>query len=53
VQCNRPDPFDCNAATIDHIVPFVLGGDHSRANVQTLCLSCNSSKSDTVANTAA
>ncbi len=31
--------------TIDHITPVVLGGENSYDNLQTLCQSCNSSKS--------
>lgn len=42
--CTLPDPFVLNAATIDHIVPLVAGGAHTRWNAQTLCLSCNSAK---------
>lgn len=48
VQCNQPDPYDRTAATIDHVVPLHLGGDHSQANAQTLCLSCNARKADQV-----
>lgn len=29
---------------LDHIVPFSRGGEHSYANVQTLCSSCNKRK---------
>lgn len=46
IQCNTPDPYDRTAATIDHVIPLSSGGEHSRRNVQTLCLSCNSRKSD-------
>lgn len=31
-------------ATLDHLVPLSLGGEHSRANVATACFSCNSRK---------
>jgi len=34
--------------TIDHVVPLVLGGRHSKDNVQPLCISCNSRKNDKV-----
>jgi 5-methylcytosine-specific restriction endonuclease McrA len=35
-------------ATIDHIVPLALGGEHKYANVQTACMECNSKKGATV-----
>lgn len=44
VRCRQPSPFDLCAATVDHVVPLALGGEHSRANAQTACLSCNSAK---------
>jgi 5-methylcytosine-specific restriction endonuclease McrA len=44
IQCEQPDPFNVRSATIDHIVALADGGEHSRANAQTLCLSCNSAK---------
>lgn len=37
----------CRAAvrlSIDHIIPLVRGGEHSRRNIQMLCIPCNSSK---------
>lgn len=49
VSCTEPDPYVLTSATVDHIVPFSRGGEHSLANVQTLCLSCNSAKQDRVA----
>ena len=44
VECTTPDPFDLRAATVDHVVALAAGGEHSRRNAQTLCLSCNSAK---------
>jgi 5-methylcytosine-specific restriction endonuclease McrA len=48
--CYRPvnpksiDPFDGQRATLDHRMPLTLGGAHSKSNLQTAHLSCNSSK---------
>jgi len=36
-------------ATVDHIVPLALGGNHKYANVQTACQQCNTNKGATVA----
>ena len=52
-RCAEPDPFNLRAATIDHVVPLAAGGEHSRRNVQTLCLSCNSAKQDRLTSPAA
>ncbi len=46
IRCTEPDPFVLTAATVDHVIPYAKQGEHSRANAQTLCLSCNSRKSD-------
>ncbi|MDF9718094.1 HNH endonuclease [Nocardioides sp. ChNu-99] len=44
IRCTDPDPYTLTAATVDHVVALADQGEHSRANAQTLCLSCNSSK---------
>ncbi len=36
------------AATVDHIIPLALGGEHSLRNVQCACRQCNGVKSATV-----
>ena len=46
IECSKPDPYVQTSATVDHIVPLSKGGDHTMANVQTLCLLCNSTKQD-------
>ena len=33
-----------DAPVLDHIVPIVLGGPHSRRNLRCLCYACNASK---------
>lgn len=42
--CTEPSPFDLKSATVDHVTPLTQGGKHSRANVKTACLGCNSTK---------
>jgi 5-methylcytosine-specific restriction endonuclease McrA len=47
--CGDPVPMDVKcpdpqAPTIDHVVPFALGGNDLRANVQLAHFSCNSRK---------
>lgn len=37
-----------NPLSHDHIIPISLGGEHSLANSQVLCFSCNSSKQDKI-----
>ena len=45
IECPRDTKWPAkNFATLDHIVAITKGGLHSYDNVQTLCLSCNSSK---------
>lgn len=38
------DPFDPQRVTLDHRMPIALGGAHSKTNLQTAHLSCNSRK---------
>lgn len=38
------DALDPTSATVDHVIPLSQGGDHILANVQSLCLMCNSIK---------
>lgn len=51
--CGEPtdafaSPFDPASATVDHIVPLSLGGEHSLVNAQCAHLGCNSAKQDAV-----
>lgn len=47
-RVKRTKEYDVKQATIDHIVPIALGGEHRYANVQTACMECNSKKGATV-----
>ena len=38
--------IDMDAPELDHVIPLSKGGEHSYANVQLLCRSCNGTKSD-------
>lgn len=39
------EKLDAKNITLDHFVPQCAGGTHSKANLRTACLSCNSIKS--------
>jgi 5-methylcytosine-specific restriction endonuclease McrA len=41
------------SASVDHIIPLVLGGEHSMANVQAAHLVCNLRKGDRLNSAAA
>lgn len=47
-KVRRTKEWNTRQATIDHIVPIALGGEHSYANVQTACMECNSKKGATI-----
>lgn len=40
------DCFDPNSPSIDHVIPFAKGGEHSRANARCAHFGCNSAKQD-------
>ena len=42
----QADVFDPLSATVDHVVPLSLAGEHTMANVRCACLGCNSRKQD-------
>lgn len=51
--CYRPvnpksiDPYDPQRVTLDHRMPIALGGAHTRTNLQTAHMVCNSRKGAT------
>ena len=38
------DCYQPNSATVDHVTPLALGGQHTLANVRCACFQCNSTK---------
>jgi 5-methylcytosine-specific restriction endonuclease McrA len=51
--CGQPvnpnaDCYQSDSATVDHVTPLSLGGDHSRANSRCACFKCNSTKQATL-----
>jgi 5-methylcytosine-specific restriction endonuclease McrA len=45
IKCNPKAEWPAgNLPTLDHIIALANGGEHSYANAQTLCLSCNCRK---------
>lgn len=44
IPCQRTSFPATDYATVDHIVALTNGGEHSYANAQTLCFSCNAAK---------
>lgn len=47
-KVKRTTEWDPRQATIDHIIPLSLGGEHKYTNVQTACMECNSKKGATI-----
>ena len=47
VTPGKPPPS--NYATVDHIVPLVLGGANDRSNLALACRECNDDKGDLTA----
>ena len=44
-KIKRTKSYHPQQATVDHIVPLSVGGDHMYVNVQAACMACNSRKS--------
>ena len=44
----RNDSMKPNMATLDHVIPLHIGGEHTYSNVVTCCFRCNSAKSGTI-----
>lgn len=40
------EEYDPKLATVDHVIPWVKGGNHVWSNVQNCCLRCNIQKKD-------
>ena len=38
------DCYQPNSATVDHVIPFAEGGQHTLGNVRCACFQCNSTK---------
>lgn len=38
------DCYQPNAATVDHVIPYAEGGQHTLANARCACFQCNSTK---------
>lgn len=43
-RCMKPDCGATERLELDHVVPLSIGGDHTLANAQILCKTCNISK---------
>ena len=48
VHDDRDRPYTPDKANIDHVIPISKGGDSEPNNLQTLCRTCNLSKSDKI-----